>query len=60
MAILRARVWNQGVYQQVIAFMKSVRGKLLIDNEPMSKKAALRYIISRLQTNNAVHIAVVN
>ena len=58
MAILRARVWNDGVYKQVIAFLKSVKGKLLIDNEPMSRKAALRYIISRLQTSNAVHIAV--
>ena len=58
MAILRARKWTKAVYEQVIAFMKTVQGRLLVDNEPMSKKAALRYIISRLQTNNAVHIAV--
>ena len=58
MAILRARIWTEGVHQQILAFLKVVKGKLLVDGQPMSKKAALRYIISRLQRQNAVHISV--
>ena len=56
--ILRARKWSKAVYQQLIAFLKTLKGKLLIDNKKMTKKAAIRYIVSRMQKNNAVRVEV--
>ena len=57
--ILRAKKWSKAVYQQLVAFLKTLKGKLRIDNKKMTKKAAIRYIVSRMQNNNAVRVEVI-
>jgi len=55
-AILRARKWNKAVYKQLMSFLKTMKGKLKVDHKPMSKRAALRYIVSKMQRLNSVRI----
>jgi len=55
---LYARIMDASTREQIKAYIAKLRGKIYVDGEPMTKKAAFRYIIARLQKVNSVQVSV--
>ena len=56
--IFSANEVNAGVKTQIASFLKRVRGKILVNNEPVSKRTARR-IIPQLLRKGSVEIKIV-